>query len=234
MGVPVVRCPGCSWLILLESVWAHHGAMCSACEIDRRVNSGCPSCSRSCTQLLFKDPARIVDEPRKSIAFINFIRQTMNSHAVKIVVTAGVYWFVWFTLIAHGPMKKLGAGVFSADARLPLAFILLGTSILLIWTWRKLGEISRNIGGLSDEFKAERSWTGAKWLGVLAWLAIGMFIMVFPTLFLGSTSLDPIFVGAGVFALAIALWVAVNGNDRPRDADYSGIDFDLDDIDLDP
>lgn len=160
----------------------------------------------------------------------------MNGHAVKIVVTTSVYWFIWFTLIAHGPMKKLGAGVFSADARLPLAFILLGTSILLIWTWRKLREISRNIGGRSDEdeIKAERSWNGAKWLGVLAWIAIGMFIMVFPALFLGSTSLDLIFVGAGVFALVTALWVAITDNVRPRDADYSGIDFDLDDIDLDP
>ncbi len=178
----------------------------------------------------------IVDEPGKSITFINFNRQTMNNRAVKIVVTASAYWFIWFTLITHGPLKKLGAGVFSADARLPLAFILLGTSILSIWTWRKVRQVSRNVGDLNDseEIKADRSWTGAKWFGVLAWLAIGMFIMVFPALFLGSTSLDPIFVGAGTFALAIAVWVAIAGNVRPRDADYSGIDFDLDDIDLDP
>ncbi len=107
-----------------------------------------------------------------------------------------------------------------AGERVSVAYILLGTSILSIWRWRKVGQLSRNVSGLSDtdEIKAERSWTGAKWLGVLALLAIGMFIMVFPALFLGSTSLDPIFVGAGVFALAIALWVAVAGNVRPRDA----------------
>ncbi len=160
----------------------------------------------------------------------------MSSNFVKFALTAVAYWFIWIALVVHGPMNKLEPGVFSADARLPLAFIMLGTSILSIWTFRKYRQIS-GVAGLHcnpiDDTK-ERSWAGAKWLGVLAWLAIGMFIMVFPALFLGSTSLDPVFVGGGLFASVIALWVALTGSGNPRDADYSGTDIDLDDIDLDP
>lgn len=158
------------------------------------------------------------------------ISKRTRDHATKMALTAIAYWCVWIYLIAHGPMKKMEHGLFSADARVPLAFMVLGTLMLSIWTWRKYRQIS---GLLSGQIEAnggqpERSWTGAKWLGVLAWLAIGMFIMVFPALFLGATSLDPIFVGVGLLAAVIAVWVALTGDGKQRETDFTGIDIDLD------
>jgi len=158
------------------------------------------------------------------------ISKRTKDSATKIVLTVIAYWCVWIYLIAHGPMHKMEHSLYWADARLPLAFMVLGTLILSIWTWRKYRHVSGLISGQidADDNEPERSWTGAKWLGVLAWLAIGMFIMVFPALFLGSTSLDPIFVGGGLLACLIALWIALTSDGKPRDSDFTGIDIDLD------
>jgi len=149
---------------------------------------------------------------------------------VKIVLTAIAYWCGWIYLIAHGPMQKMELGLLSADARLPLSFMVLGTLVLSIWTGRKFRLVSRLLSGQidADDSEPERSWAGARWLGVLAWLAIGMFIMVFPALFLGSTAPEPVFIGGGLLAWLVALWVALTGKGKPRQPDFTGIDIDLD------
>jgi len=148
----------------------------------------------------------------------------------KIALTTIAYWCVWIYLLAHGPMKKLAAGLFSPEARLPLTFIVLGTLILSLWTWRKVRECSGLLDGTLDATDAAPAsgGTGAKWLGVLAWFAIGVFAMGFPVVFLGSSSPDLVFVGAGLLAWVIALWVAFFGSGRLWDADFTGVDIDLD------
>ena len=139
----------------------------------------------------------------------------------KPVVKLIAFWGLWIYLMKVGPITKFGAALFSAQARGPLAFVVVGTLGLFVWSCIAITRARRADEKQEGQEENDIDSRKGHFLGVLAWGAIGGFCMVFPAIFLGSSKASPFFFLMGLAAWAIGVLTAFTKGRSFQPTDFS-------------